>query len=110
MSPQARFTRVSVAGRSGTAGWIRLTRVACEPLSYSEVDDSKWESVRNLVAREYDIPIESESGEASKKGFTLSWTYDRDQRTLEIQCVKKPFFVPCGAVNDRIKGLADRLG
>ena len=84
--------------------------MACEPLKYSGVDDAKWVRVRDLVGREYDIGIESDSGEASKKGFTLSWTYDPDQQTLEIQCLKKPFFVPCGAVNDRIKGIAERLG
>ena len=64
---------------------------------------------KGLGGPEYDIGIESDSGEASKKGFTLSWTYDPDQQTLEIQCLKKPFFVPCGAVNDRIKRIAERL-
>jgi hypothetical protein len=65
--------------------------VACEPLKYSGVDDAKWVRVRDLVGREYDIGIESDTGEASKKGFTLSWIHDADQQTLEIQCLKKPF-------------------
>lgn len=84
--------------------------MSCDPLTYSGVDASKWARVKDLVGREYGIRIESDSGEASKKGFTLNWAYEASEQSLRIQCLEKPFFVPCGAVNNRIKGIAEKLG
>jgi hypothetical protein len=83
--------------------------VACDPLRYAGVDASKWAQTKDLVDREYGIRIESDSGEAGKKGFTLKWTYNPGEQTLQIQCSDKPFLVPCGVVNDRIKGMAEKL-
>jgi hypothetical protein len=84
--------------------------VACDPLTYSGVDASKWACAQDTVSREYGIRIESERGEASKRGFTLQWTYEPAEQTLQIQCSKKPFLVPCGVVNNRINDAADRCG
>lgn len=83
--------------------------MACDPLRYAGVDASKWAQTKDLVDREYGIRIESDGGEASKKGFTLKWTYNPSEQTLQIQCSDKPFLVPCGVVNDRIKGMAEKL-
>jgi hypothetical protein len=58
------------------------------------------------VGDDYGITIESDSGEASSRGFTLRWFYDASERTLEVQCLAKPFFVPCGTVNKRIEDTA----
>ena len=84
--------------------------VACDPLTYSGVDASKWACARDMVSGEYGIRIESERGEATRRGFTLKWTYEADAQTLLIQCTSKPFLVPCGMVNDRIANLAERCG
>jgi hypothetical protein len=84
--------------------------VACDPLAYSDVDAAKWACAMDTVSREYGIRIESESGEASKRGFTLKWAYDAGERTLQIQCSKKPFLVPCGVVNNRINDAAKKCG
>jgi hypothetical protein len=84
--------------------------VACEPLRYSGVDPSKWACAKDTVSREYGIRIESDGGEASKRGFTLRWTYEAGQQTLEIQCSRKPFLVPCGVVNNRISEAAAKCG
>jgi hypothetical protein len=54
--------------------------------------------------------VDSEQGEDSKSGFRLAWSYDPSAQTLEIQCLDKPFIVPCGVVNGRIAGLAEKLG
>jgi hypothetical protein len=84
--------------------------VACDPLTYSGVDASKWACAKDVVSREYGIRIDSDRGEASKRGFTLKWTYEVGEQTLQIQCSKKPFLVPCGMVNDRINSAADKGG
>ena len=84
--------------------------MACDPLRYSGVDASKWACAKDTIGREYGISVESESGEQSKSGFKLAWTYDPSAQTLEIQCRGKPFVVPCGVVNGRIAALAEHCG
>lgn len=85
-------------------------RVACDQLTYSGVNASKWACAKDVVSREYGIRIDSDRGEASKRGFTLRWAYEAGDQTLWIQCSKKPFLIPCGVVNDRIKDAAGRCG
>ena len=80
--------------------------MACDPMSFSGVDSSKWECARDVVERDYGIRIDSDQGEASESGFTLKWSYDANAQTLEIQCTDKPFFVSCGMVSGRIKDTA----
>ena len=62
------------------------------------------------MSREYGIRINSDRGEASRRGFTLRWAYEAGEQRLQIQCSKKPFLVPCGVINDRINAAADRCG
>jgi hypothetical protein len=77
---------------------------------YSGVDPSKWACAKDTVSREYGFPIDSDRGEASSRGFTLQWTYDGGEQTLQIQCSKKPFLIPCRVINDRINAAADKCG
>jgi hypothetical protein len=84
--------------------------VACDPLNYSGVDPSNWDCARDVVERDYGIRIDSDEGEASERGFTLRWGYDPNAQTLQIQCTKKPFLVPCGVVSSRINDAAAKCG
>jgi hypothetical protein len=84
--------------------------MACDPVSYAGVDSLKWECAKEVVKREYGIGIDSDQGEASERGFTLRWSYDASAQELEIQCMKKPFVVPCGMVNGRINDTAAKCG
>ena len=84
--------------------------MACDPLNYSGVDSSKWECAKDVVRGEYGISIDADQGEASERGFTLKWSYDTNAHTLQIQCTKKPFLVPCGMVSSRINDAAAKCG
>jgi hypothetical protein len=84
--------------------------VACDPLTFSGVDATRWACAKDVVRSEYGITIESDHDEVSKQGFTLTWAYDAAAQTLGIQCSKKPFVIPCGVVNDRIKSTAAKCG
>jgi len=84
--------------------------LACDELTYVGVDGSSWARVKALVGGEYGIAIEADSGEASKRGVTLKWSYDLSEQTLAIQCLQKPFLIPCGTVNKRIDDAAARCG
>jgi hypothetical protein len=84
--------------------------VACDPLRFGGVDHSKWSAAKETLSSEYGIRIESERGEQTHSGFTLAWTYEASAETLEIHCRAKPFLIPCGVVNNRIQGLAEKCG
>lgn len=111
----ARDVRVADGGegRRGVracAGGYGQRRMACDPLTFTAVDHAKWESVREAVAREYGIRIDSAHGRQSERGLSFRWDYDPASQTLHIQCTGKPFVVPCSAVNKRIGNLAGELG
>ena len=80
--------------------------MSCDRLTYVGVDAPTWAQVKHAVGGEYGITIEPDSGEASSRGFTLRWTYDASAQTLEVQCLLKPFFVPCATVKKRIEDIA----
>ena len=82
----------------------------CDTLTYSDVDGTMWACAKEMAGREYGIRIEADQGEASRRGFTLKWTYEASEATLQIQCSRKPFFVSCDKVNNRIKGAAEKCG
>jgi hypothetical protein len=84
--------------------------MACDPLRFSGVGREQWDAARETISHEYGLHIESEQGEESKSRFRLRWAYDPDARTLEIQCLDKPFVFPCGVVNGRINALAKDCG
>ncbi len=53
-------------------------------------------------AKDSGLILNSQSGSASEKGFTLNWKFDPDAKVLEIQCTKKPFLIPWSTVNKKI--------
>jgi hypothetical protein len=84
--------------------------VACESVTYPGVDSSKWACVKDVVSRAYGLSIDSDSGEASKRGFTLTWRYDPSEQSLVIQCTQKPIFVSCGMVKQRLDDASEQCG
>jgi hypothetical protein len=60
-----------------------------------------------MAAEHFGICTSSNCGEESQKGFTVKWGYDPASQVLEIQCVDKPFVVPCKLINLRIEKLVN---
>jgi hypothetical protein len=84
--------------------------MACDPLNYTGVGAEQLIAARETISSAYGLHIEQVSGVVSKSGFKLRWNYDAVAQTLEIQCLSKPFVVPCGVVNGRINALAKDCG
>jgi hypothetical protein len=84
--------------------------MACERVVYPGVDASKWACVKDAVRRAYGLSIESDLGEASERGFTLKWRYDASDQSLVVQCTKKPIFVSCGMVKNRLNNAFEGCG
>ena len=84
--------------------------MACDPQIFSGVDAAKLANVQELLKSEYGLDASADEGEQSHRGFTFSWAYDADAQTLRIQCVGKPFLVPCSVISGRINDLAAKSG
>lgn len=84
--------------------------MACDPLEFSGVDEAKLAGIKESLGREYGVRIESDQGEQTVRGFTFEWDYKPDDQTLRIQCTGKPMLVPCGVINGRINGVAEKSG
>ena len=55
------------------------------------------------------LALSGTQGEASKDGFTVTWSYDSGAQVLEIQCVSAPFLVPCSVINGKIHSLVESV-
>jgi hypothetical protein len=84
--------------------------MACDPLRFSGVDASQWASLKQHIESQYGIPIDPDEGQGSSRGFTVRWAYDAASGDLEIQCLGKPFIVPCSVVNSYISSAAKESG
>lgn len=77
---------------------------ACETQSFDNVTSSVWDCLVQKVGS-YGIVIDGYNGEASKDGFPLTWNYDPDNQTLQLQCVDGPWWAPCSMINGKIQEL-----
>jgi hypothetical protein len=48
------------------------------------------------------MPITGKTGQATRDGVTIAWTYDVASSTLTIECTDAPSFVPCSMINSKI--------
>lgn len=80
---------------------------ACDTQQFSNVSESAWECMLRK-AESNGIPIENgHSGSASKGGFSVTWTYDPEGRTLSLQCTESPWWAPCDMINSKIRELVN---
>jgi hypothetical protein len=81
----------------------------CAAVSFNNVPASVFNCLVQKAA-EQGITISSDSGTASKSGFKVSWNYNRAGSSLTIQCLDKPFIVPCSLVKSTIKSTVQDCG
>lgn len=79
----------------------------CEPIVFPGVTPERWNEIETeIVGRGLDVSAQEQAddaGDVTIAGADIAWVYDPSTQVLTVQCRKKPFFVPCGAINDRIK-------
>jgi hypothetical protein len=75
---------------------------ACAMLTYNNVTQGAWQSVKQTVATQYGIQITTDAGTSSAHGFTVHWNYEAGTQILSVQCTDSPFFVRCSTINSEI--------
>lgn len=63
--------------------------------------------VARIEAQIGNVGTVGDSGEASKEGFEVKWSFDERSAILTVQCVKKPLFFTEGLVDAKIRQLVE---
>jgi len=80
--------------------------MSCTKQTFSSVTQAQFDCLLKKAA-ENNLPMNGFSGKASQSGFTVSWTYNAANQTLDIQCLEAPFLVPCSVINGRIHDMVE---
>lgn len=59
-------------------------------------------------ARSAGIPMDGNSGSATKFGVEITWSYSPETQQLTIQCLRAPFFMKSHEVDARIRTLVQQ--
>ncbi len=78
----------------------------CTAQTFSNITPDKWLALQTKAAANQVI-LNGDSGEITQQGFTFSWHYDTLSATLTIQCLNRPLWAPCGAVNSKLHDLVE---
>lgn len=74
------------------------------PQTFHGVSPARFEMLAQK-ARSAGIPLEGNSGTASKFGIEVQWNYSPETQELTIQCLSTPFFLKSADVDARIRNL-----
>lgn len=69
--------------------------------SYNNVTAAAWQC-GIAAAEQYGVSITTNSGSASTRGYSFTWSYDPGAQTLSLQCTDSPTIVPCFVINAAI--------
>jgi hypothetical protein len=81
--------------------------MSCDQQTFSQVSQSAFDCLKQK-ALAIGITIDSDQGQSSKNGITVAWKFDPDTQTLELVCTEKPFIIPCGTINSKIREVVDQ--
>ena len=80
---------------------------ACQQQIFNGVTQSRWDCIKQTIQTRTGVEIGTDSGTASKSGFTFQWNFDSAAQTLTIQCMEKPAFIPCESIESRLTAIVD---
>lgn len=73
--------------------------------SFQGITPARFAALAATVLEKVGVAVSGNSGTASYKDYTLTWTYDPATETLTLQCLKKPLDVPAWIVQNKIRSL-----
>lgn len=80
--------------------------MSCDKQTFFQFSLSAFDCLKQK-ALAIGVTIDSDQGQSSKDGVTIAWNFNAETQTLELQCTEKPFIIPCGTVNGRIRKVVD---
>jgi hypothetical protein len=83
---------------------------ACSPVNFSNVTPQVFACVVKKVQEKYGITISTNTGKASRDGFTVEWDYRPTEQTAMVRCIDSPGPVPCVLINRLIRDIGGDCG
>lgn len=67
------------------------------------VPPERFEIIQKNISNQLGVILVGPSGEAEKFGIKISWAYDANQAKLVLTVEEKPFYVPEGTVEEKLR-------
>jgi hypothetical protein len=75
---------------------------ACNQQVFNGVTQDRWNCIKNAIQSKTGVVITTDSGTAAQSGVSIQWNFDSTAQVLSIQCMEKPFIVPCALIESKI--------
>jgi len=79
----------------------------CEAQTFNSVTTQQFAYLAQKAQEETGLVLAGNSGEASAQGITIKWNFDPASQVLTIECIDKPFLMPCGIISSTIQNLVE---
>ncbi len=80
---------------------------ACNEQVFNGITPARWECIRQAMQGRTGVALDTDSGTASKSGFTMRWNFDPPTQILTVQCLEKPFIIPCSVIESALASIVD---
>ena len=74
-------------------------------MQFAGVAREKFSDIEARLEKETGVAISTDSGTVSNHGFTLKWLYDEQAQTLDVDCLRKPWWCPDSMVTNQLTAL-----
>lgn len=79
----------------------------CNQQTFNGITQARWDCIKTAVQTRTSIAITTDSGTAAQGEFSINWNFDAATEVLTIQCMAKPFIIPCSAIESTISRVVD---
>ena len=76
----------------------------------TNISEQKFSKIATELKQRAGIALVGNSGNVESKGFEIRFCYDTIAKTLELELLKKPWFVPQSLIDSKIKEYMDGPG
>jgi hypothetical protein len=75
--------------------------------NFQNITPNRFAALAVMVQQKIGIAVSGNSGTATYKDYTLTWSYDPVTKMLMLQCLKKPLLIPVEIVQSKIRSWVD---
>jgi len=79
----------------------------CQAQTFNNVTAQQFACIAQRAQDETGLVLVGNNGEASAQGITIKWNFDPTSQVLTIECIDKPFLLPCGIISSTIQTLVE---
>ncbi len=78
-------------------------------LTYQPMTPAQWQQLSCVFEDTFSLNIETTSGCNNYRGFSFEWCYNEEIQSLNLQCTKKPVWVPESFIETQINTLVSKI-